>query len=200
MDEHCMLVWVNKFFGPYLAVNPPPEGVQPVLLLDLYRSHMMASVMSRIKVMGVHVIYIPGGCTGLTQPLDVGINQSFKSHCWWIWEEWLTDLLDMVNEVSNAMRKEVSEWVVAVFWEFVGSHILQNTWRKMGFDWFPGVADPDDNVTTDGDECNNGDDDGNGDNDGGEDSGFDDSLFDSKEEEEEESGDDENSENEGDGD
>jgi hypothetical protein len=74
MDEHCILVWVNKIFGPYLVANPLLEGMQPVLLLNSYRCHMMALVMLRIEAMGVHIIHIPGGCMGLTQPLDVGIN------------------------------------------------------------------------------------------------------------------------------
>ena len=53
-----------------------------------------------------------------------------------MWEEWLVDLLDTTNEVPDAMREEVSEWAVAVFWELVGSRILQNAWRKTGYDWF----------------------------------------------------------------
>jgi len=88
MDERCMLIWVDEVFRAYLVANPPPEGVQPVLLLDSYRYHMMASVVSRIEAMGVHVIHIAGGCTGLTQPLDAGINQSFKARCRRMWEEW----------------------------------------------------------------------------------------------------------------
>ena len=48
----------------YLVANLPLEGVQPVLLLDSYRFHMMASVMLRIEAMGVHVIHIAGGCMG----------------------------------------------------------------------------------------------------------------------------------------
>jgi len=39
MDERCMLIWVDKVFSAYLVANPPPEGVQPVLLLDSYRCH-----------------------------------------------------------------------------------------------------------------------------------------------------------------
>ncbi len=146
MDEHCMLMWVDKIFQPYLAANPPPEGVQPVLLLDSYRCHMMASVVSRIKALGVLVIHIPGGCTGLTQPLDIGINRSFKARCRRRWEEWLINLLDTTDQVRDATREEVSEWVAEVFWEFVdsGSRILQNAWRKTGYNWFPGVVDPDD--------------------------------------------------------
>jgi hypothetical protein len=81
VDERCMLIWVDKVFHAYLVANPTPEGVQPVLLLDSYRCHMMASVVSRIEAMGVHAIHIAGGCTGMTQPLDVGINRSFKARC-----------------------------------------------------------------------------------------------------------------------
>jgi hypothetical protein len=162
---------------------------------------MMASVVSRIEALGVHVIHIAGGCTGLTQPLDVGINRSFKARCRRMWEEWLVDLLDATNEVRDATREEVSEWAAAVFWELVGSRILRNSWRKTGFDWFPGVVDPDDIV--EGDE---GGDDGhdngrsNGD-DSGDDDGYtssDDSLFDSDDEEGEESEDDKDSDDEDD--
>ena len=112
-------MWVDEIFSPYLAANPPPEGVQPVLLLDSYRCHMMASVVSRIEALGVLVIHIPGGCTGLTQPLDVGINRSFKARCRRRWEDWLINLLDTTDKVRDATREEVSEWVAEVFWEFV---------------------------------------------------------------------------------
>ena len=95
--------------------NLPPEGVQPVLLLDSYQCHMMASVVSRIKAMGVHVIHIAGDCTGLTQPLDVSINRLFKARCCRMWEEWLTDLLDTTNKVHDAMREEVSKWAALLF-------------------------------------------------------------------------------------
>ena len=196
MDERCMLIWVDEVLGAYLVANPPPEGVQPVLLLDSYRCHMMASVVSRIEAMGVHVIHISGGCTGMTQPLDVGINRSFKARCRRMWEEWLVDLLDTTNEVRDATREEVSEWTAAVFWELVGSRILRNSWRKTGFDWFPGVVDPDDIV--DGGEGGN---DSNGDDDGFDDDDkytSDDSLFDDNDEEGGESEDDEDSEEEGD--
>ena len=188
MDERCMLIWVDEVFGPYLAANPPPEGIQPVIFLDSYRCHMMASVVSRIEAMGVDVIHIPGGCTGLTQPLDVGINRSFKARCRRMWEEWLVELLDTTNEVRDATREEVSEWAAAAFWELVGSRILRNAWRKTGYDWFPGVQDPDDIVATDGIERDNEND--NDDDEGDWCDGGDDGLDDVFEEEEDEGSDD----------
>ena len=79
MDERCMLIWVDQILGLYLVMNPPPPGVQPVILLDSYQCHMMALVVSKISALGVEVIHISSGCTGLCQPLDVGINRPFKS-------------------------------------------------------------------------------------------------------------------------
>jgi hypothetical protein len=79
MDEVCMLRWVNKILKPYLKVNPPPPGIVPVILLDAYRCHMMVSVTDAIAELGIEIIHIPGGCTGLTEPLDVGINMPFMS-------------------------------------------------------------------------------------------------------------------------
>ena len=135
---------------------------------------MMPSVMSRIAALGVEVIHIPGGCTGLCQPLDVGINRSFKARIRRMWEEWLTNLLEHTNEVRDATREEVSEWMAACYWELVGTRILHNSWRKTGYDWFPGLVDPEDMAGDD-------DDGGSVDNDG-DDGSYDDSLLDNDEE------------------
>ncbi len=78
MDETCMIRWVQLVLKENLRVNPPPPGIVPVLILDAYRCHVMASVVKQIQKLGIEVIHIPGGCTGLYQPLDVGINKSFK--------------------------------------------------------------------------------------------------------------------------
>jgi hypothetical protein len=39
----------------------------------------MASVVGPIQALGYEIIKIPGGCTGLCQPLDVGVNKLFKA-------------------------------------------------------------------------------------------------------------------------
>ena len=123
---------------------------------------------------------------------------SLAAACRRMWEEWLVDLLDATNEVRDATRKEVSEWAAAVFWELVGSRILRNSWRKTGFDWFPGVVDPDD-IVEGGEGGDDGHDNGSDGDDGGDDNVYmsDDSLFDSDDEEGEES-DDEDSDDEDD--
>jgi hypothetical protein len=44
MDEEAMIVWVDLELQSHIKTAPP--GVMPILFLDSYRCHMMASVMS----------------------------------------------------------------------------------------------------------------------------------------------------------
>jgi hypothetical protein len=167
MDEVCMLRWVDEIIKPYLKVNPPPPGIVPVILLDAYRCHMMASVTDAIAELGIEIIHIPGGCTGLTQPLDVGINKPFKSRVRVLWEEWMIDEIYRTGLVYAPTHEDISGWVTEVVWGLDGKNLMQNAWRKMGYDWFfeeGGVVD----VVGD-----NGDDVIDDDDDGGDDANFD---------------------------
>ncbi len=60
MDEQCMLIWVKQILSLYLMVNPLSPGIQPVILLNSYRCHMMALVVNKISNLGIEVIHIPG--------------------------------------------------------------------------------------------------------------------------------------------
>ena len=73
----------------------------------------------------------------------------FKGRVRRLWEEWLTSLLEQVDEVCNATHEEVSEWMPAVYWEMVGLRILRNCCRKTGYNWFPDLVDQEDVVAGD---------------------------------------------------
>jgi DDE superfamily endonuclease len=77
MDESIVLKWVDMVLKPYVATAP--VGIEPILFLDSYRCHVMQSVVTVIQGLGVEVKHIPGGCTGLCQPIDVGIGQPLKA-------------------------------------------------------------------------------------------------------------------------
>ncbi len=140
-----MMLWADQILSPYFVVNPPPPGIQPVILLDVYRCHMMALVITKISKLGIEVIHIPGGCTGLCQLLDIGVNKPFKHCVRDLWEEWMTDMLDKEGKICDAMRKEVTEWTDIVYWQMMGSKILKIEWPKTGYDWFEGVGDNNNN-------------------------------------------------------
>jgi hypothetical protein len=54
---------------------------------------MMALVVNIISELEIKVIHIPGGCTALCQPLDIGVNKPFKQHIRHLWEEWMMEML-----------------------------------------------------------------------------------------------------------
>ena len=135
-----MLHWVDEVLKP--VVNPPPPGIVPVILLDAYRCQMMASVLTDAIVdLGIEIISIPGGCTGLCQPLDVGINKPFKTRVRALWEEWMIDEIDQTVMVYAPSREDISNWVAQVVWGMDNKPLMQNAWRKTGYDWFPEEGD-----------------------------------------------------------
>lgn len=136
MDETVMLDWIDLILEPYVA--QAPEGIVPVLFLDSYRAHMMKSVVTRIQALGVEVFHIPGGCTGLCQPVDVGFNKPLKSRIRSEWEEWMNakwDGLQAHEETPKPTRLIVSEWVLQAFDDFP-ERLIRNAWTKTGYAWF----------------------------------------------------------------
>ena len=60
-----MHTWIDQVLAPHAATAP--QGIVPSLLLDIYHYHMMCSVVDIIEDIGIQVIHIPGGCTGMCQ-------------------------------------------------------------------------------------------------------------------------------------
>ena len=67
----------------------------PYLALDSYQCHMMQSVVHAIQDLGVEVLHIPGGCTGLCQPLDFGVNKPLKKIVQEQREDWMCWMRDL---------------------------------------------------------------------------------------------------------
>jgi hypothetical protein len=142
MDERVMIMWVEAVLEPY--VKTAPDGVRPILFLDSYRCHMMALVVQRVQDLGVEVQHIPGGCTGVCQPVDVGIGKPFKNRVTRCWEDWMVEKGGLSEEkCKTPSREEVSEWVIKSIGS-IGSKIVRNSWRHVGFSYFP--AEPEEMV------------------------------------------------------
>jgi hypothetical protein len=136
MDERVMLMWVDVILAPY--IKTAPDGVRPILFLDSYRCHMMASVVQRAQDLGVEVIHIPGGCTGVCQPVDVGIGKPFKDRVTRCWETWMVESGGLEEKKTKTpSRQELSEWVIQSL-KSIGTTIVRNSWRRHGFSFFPG--------------------------------------------------------------
>ena len=86
-DERVMLHWVAHVLAPYVATAP--VGIIPILFLDSFKVHMLGSVADAIQKLGIHIEFIPGGCTGLVQSIDISINKPYKTHMTKAYTSWM---------------------------------------------------------------------------------------------------------------
>ena len=138
MDKRCMLLWVDLCLKPHVATIP--AGIIPIIFLDSYRCHMMASVVDAIQELGVEVEHIPGGCTCLCQPVDVGINKPFKKPIRDLWQTWMMGDMSQGTTtvtVSAPTRELICDWCIDAYKQMQSeTNIIQNAWRHGEYTWF----------------------------------------------------------------
>ena len=132
MSENLMLMWVEKVLKPYVATAPP--GITPLLFLDSFGVHKMGSVNRAINDLGVEVIIIPPGCTGLTQPVDVGYNKPFKGLIRDKYEEWM--IKESEDLTKPPRRVDIAHWIVKSEQE-MSATTLRNAWMRHDLEYFP---------------------------------------------------------------
>ena len=87
-NSENIVSWLDEQLVPVL-------GGQPTLLaLDLFSSHKTDEVLDTMRANDITVSVIPGGCTGLIQPLDVSINRPFQ------------DILKVTQSLSSKKKKQ----------------------------------------------------------------------------------------------
>jgi hypothetical protein len=134
MDKEVMLLWVEQVLGPY--VGTAPDGVVPILFLDSYHCHMMASEVTKIQDLGVEVENIPGGCTGLCQPVDVGVNKAFKTRIQEQWEAWMIEEGLTSGTTSPPLQEDVVRWTRHAS-NTLPPAMICSAWRHGDYTWFP---------------------------------------------------------------
>ncbi|KAI2495737.1 pogo transposable element with KRAB domain [Fragilaria crotonensis] len=135
MDEKVMLTWVDTILKPY--VMTAPDGVVPIVFWSSYRCHMMSSVVEAVQDLGVEVEHIPGGCTGLCQPVDVGVNKPFKHRIRHQWERWMIAEGLVHGTTSPPSRLDICRWTLVAF-QKLPEQMIRNAWRHGEYTWFPG--------------------------------------------------------------
>ena len=98
---------------------------------------MMKSVVSLIQNAGCEVEHIPGGCTGLCQPVDVGVNKPFKSRLKDQWEEWMIAEGNFRGTTSAPSRKDIADWTIKAY-STLSKTIIENAWKQHDYTWFAG--------------------------------------------------------------
>ena len=145
MDETVMIAWVKTVLKPYIVTAP--DHIVPIIILDMYQCHMMALVVQMIQKLGVKVKHIPGGCTSLCQPINVGFNKPLKDCMRRQWIQWMLVKGIVHGTTSPPSRADVANWVNAAMAEMKSEdRIIQNAWRRHGYEWFIGDKEVDNKV------------------------------------------------------
>ena len=58
-------------------------------------------VVRQNNELGVKVQHIPGGCTGLFQPVDVGVSKPLKDKLRDLWESWMIEEEEVNNKLTT---------------------------------------------------------------------------------------------------
>ena len=86
-DEQVMVDWVQEILTLYIA--NVPHRIVPIILLNDFIVHKTSRVVDAIQQLGIKVEFIPPGCTGMVQPVDVGYNKSLKANVRNQYCEWM---------------------------------------------------------------------------------------------------------------
>jgi len=124
--------WIDEVLAPDVATAP--AGIVPILFLDSFSVHLKGSIVRKIQDLGVQVEFIPPGCTGLLQPVDVGFNKAFKAKMRTEYNAWLLEQ-DPDQPIPGTTCRNVSGWIIATQ-KNVTNETLKNAWRKTGYSYF----------------------------------------------------------------
>jgi hypothetical protein len=131
-NGQIMLNWIEHVLAPYIATVPP--GIIPILFLDQFRVHMMGSIVNAIQALGMQVEFIPAGCTGLVQPVDVGFNKAFRCKMQDKFLKWMMTQ-DPNLPIPGSTCQDVTQWIINVQ-NNISMEMICNTWRKTGFSYY----------------------------------------------------------------
>ena len=133
MDERVMQIWIERVLTPYITTAP--QGIQPLLILDSFRCHQMASIIQSLDNIGTEVRHIPAGCTGLCQPIDVGIAKPLKDRVRHSWEDWMIAQGIATRRFNPPSREALSEWIVGAL-QSLDQTLIQRSWRHGQYSFF----------------------------------------------------------------
>ena len=124
MTQEAMAYWLRRVWGD------TDDDVQRLLVLDEYRVHKSQEVRETAEGKKTDIVYIPGGCTSLAQPLDVSINKPFKAHIRQLWEQWAFDNLRGTSRVHPS-RQNVINWI-SQSWILIDADLIVKSFLRCG--------------------------------------------------------------------
>ena len=133
ITEQLLLDWLDRIHNN-LNIPPSKEGI---LVFDRCSVHTKDSIKDSLEKIGKKMFLIPGGCTGLLQPLDVSINKPFKDYLRQYFQEWFQNVGSTIqNTTPQGYLKPPSfgiifKWVLGA-WNRVQEETIKHSFKYCG--------------------------------------------------------------------
>ena len=129
MDQDGVLLWLNKVWSRRSgALRREPS----LLVWDQFRAHLTDRVKNHLHRTKTIPAVIPGGLTGMLQPLDVSLNKPFKANMRKLWTEWMAEGKAELTPKGNFRRaplQTVVQWVKEA-WEAIPAPMIKKSFLK----------------------------------------------------------------------
>jgi hypothetical protein len=134
-NQHTMRQWINEVLVPYLKSLRQQLGLDPsqkaLLIIDIWSVHRSAEFQDWLRETHPDILvdFVPGGCTGVGQPLDMGLNWPFKHAVKVAYHSWLVDMLLEQRRKGEKLDLDTGLPVLrdaSVRWIWQGYKAIQN--------------------------------------------------------------------------
>ena len=102
--QDTMVEYVDMVLAPYMAEQQQILGLSSdavgLCIFDVFAAHRCDCFLEKLDACGIKHVFVPAGCTGSLQPLDVSINEPFKQHLKEIFSNWYAE------QVKNSLEKD----------------------------------------------------------------------------------------------
>jgi hypothetical protein len=114
-NEATMYDFFLKLYGPYRSAmiqeHHLPIDSKVLVYLDCWSVHRSTNMLHWYKsVSWLIIIFVPGGCTPVFQPCDVGLQRMFKRHIRIAASSYFVE--EVRNKLAMAFNQEISAWIL----------------------------------------------------------------------------------------
>jgi DDE superfamily endonuclease/Tc5 transposase-like DNA-binding protein len=115
-----------------------PRDKKILLIYDNFGAHITEKVNTYIKkkLPLIEILLLPPNTTSILQPLDTGINKSFKSYVKDKYLEWLVEYFDENEVIPKLMlkdRKKLFVKWISEAWNNIDDTMIQNSFNVCGY-------------------------------------------------------------------
>ncbi len=146
--EQTMLEYLDKIVIPYVSATRTKLDLgddHPALaIFDVFAAHRCTSVLKKLSDNHIHVIFVPASCTGELQPLDVSVNDHFKTlmknalSSWYSTEvQRVMDSGVTVDKIKVDLKASLikplhANWLINTLYNLAESNAVKTAFEKTG--------------------------------------------------------------------